>query len=231
MVASRYIDSFWPHVRPFPYTYPALGLPAPFKELKRPLTNGRYRSLILAIIFYVTTQCRVIDSWVTEQSGFIAANWLTGISRYLLIATIMIPIIRRLHQSAGKKKKKKTTLITAIHGVYLAILAIILICRLSIYTYMKYKQGLDGDYYLHRYKAHLVQNYPRIVTAYDVLGVVGILMASGNMVLLLVRNSALWRMVSSSTLLLFLISFLFPRSKPSSNSAPRSRHSKPRSYS
>lgn len=111
-----------------------------------------------------------------------------------MVAVLMVPIIRRLYEGAGKTAK----LVTIIHTAYLVLLAIIYVSWMGVYTYLSnesytYYYGTVGDYlYIHYYRLSL---------AYDVLAVIGVLMAGINMVISMLRSkSSNWNTVCLSTL-------------------------------
>lgn len=104
-----------------------------------------------------------------------------------MIAVIMVPMIRHLYTAAGKTAK----LITVVNIVYLALLAIILVCWMGIYTFILHSNYADNYGYF-----DLVQHNSRLAVAYPAMTAFAILMAGAIMLFLLARNSSLGRWVS-----------------------------------
>jgi hypothetical protein len=105
-----------------------------------------------------------------------------------MVAVIMVPMIRHLYTAAGKTAK----LVTIVNVVYLALLAIILVCWQGIYTFIRHSEYADNYGYF-----YLDQHSSRLAVAYPAMTAFAILMAGAIMLFLLARNSSLGRWVSS----------------------------------
>ncbi|RMJ25494.1 hypothetical protein PHISP_03643 [Aspergillus sp. HF37] len=157
-------------------------------------------SLILSIILVALIQCEVAGDISDAMRANIAITWLYSVSVYLMIAVIMVPIVRHLYMATGKIAK----LVTIVNVVYLALLAIILVCWLAIYTFITHSQHTgDYDYFidLHRHRS-------RIAVAYYAMEAFGVLIAGTMMLILLVRHSSLWRWTLKAQVLFLIVAAL-----------------------
>lgn len=120
------------------------------------------------------------------QRGLLAAGWLGSLSEYLMVAVIMVPIVKHLHEGAGCTAR----LVTVVHAAYLGLLAVILVCSLGISTFLTHKQYI-AESYSPNFDV-LGIHYTRLNITVDSLKVLGILIAGANTALRL-RKSSYWR--------------------------------------
>ena len=96
---------------------------------------------MLGIIFETLYGCEVLRP-SRSQRGLLAADWLGVLSEYLMVAVIMVPVVKHLHESAGRTAR----LVTMVHTAYLALLAVILVCSLGIFTFLTHRRFIAQSY-------------------------------------------------------------------------------------
>lgn len=141
------------------------------------------------IVILSLIECEIGDRSSLALS-YIAPTWLDEVAQYLLVAVVMVPIIRHLHRNAEKSAK----LITIVHANYLAVLGIVLVAFLGLYTYI-----IDSEFKNYYYpwdNVDILTHYQRVLVAFYSMEVVGILMATVNMAILMARNASHWGAVS-----------------------------------
>ncbi|KAF5858544.1 hypothetical protein ETB97_004287 [Aspergillus alliaceus] len=156
--------------------------------------------VIISIVTYVLLQCDISSINVYSQVN-IAAQWFSMVATFLLIALIMIPICTRLVQGSPKIAKAVTT----VHSLYVAMLAIVLLCDLSIYTRVIDATRRGG---FNSSDLELPEHQKRLATAYHVLSVIGMLMASANMLFALARGHHLRKGILLPAIPLLIVSSL-----------------------
>lgn len=140
---------------------------------------------MLGIIFETLGGCEVVKP-SRSQRGLLAAGWLGALSEYLMVAVVMVPIVKHLHESAGCTAR----LVTMVHTAYLGLLAVILVCSLGIFTFLTHRRYIAQSYSPNFEVLDI--HGTRLNVAVDTLKVLGILIAGANTALRL-RKSSYWR--------------------------------------
>jgi MFS superfamily sulfate permease-like transporter len=144
--------------------------------------------VVLSIVGFTLIQCSIV-SIRGYQLINIPTSWFGLVGNFLLIALIMIPLCKRLVQGNSKIAK----MVTIVNSLYIALLAVVLLCALATYT-----RVVDAPY-SGRYRTSdlfLAVHQKRLRTAYSVLAIIGMLMAAANMLFALARGRHLRKGVS-----------------------------------
>lgn len=135
-------------------------------------------------------ECEIGD-YLSLALSYIVPTWLDELARYLLVAVVMVPIIRHLHRNAEKTAK----LITTVHAAYLAVLAMLLVAFLGLYTFIRDSEL--KSYYYTWFDVNIFTHYQRVLVAFYSMEVIGILMATVSMAILMARDASHWGAVSN----------------------------------
>ncbi|KAF7596654.1 hypothetical protein BBP40_000576 [Aspergillus hancockii] len=157
-------------------------------------------AVILNIISYVLLQCDIVSPRGYQVIN-IPLNWFGMVGNFLLVALIMIPLCKRLVEGNSKIAR----MVTIAHSAYVALLAILLLCTLAIYT------RVINARYSSSYRASdvfLPLHYQRLKTAYCVLAVIGMLLAAASMLFALARGRHLRKGILLAAIPLLIVSSL-----------------------
>lgn len=110
-----------------------------------------------------------------------------AIAIFLLISVIMVYICKQVHLKAGRLASK---LVTIGHTIYISVLGLFLVCSLSLESALPFVE-------VGRHARSALYNASRgLGVTYNLLALLGILMASINLLFALFRCSQLRRSVS-----------------------------------
>ncbi|KAE8153111.1 hypothetical protein BDV25DRAFT_137184 [Aspergillus avenaceus] len=153
---------------------------------------------ILVIVQVSIHECQLISESTYYQFD-IARQWFSLLAYLTLVAVIMIPLCRRLVQ--GNRKIAK--MVTLANSAYVGLLAILVVCVLGTYTSIIYDYMRLGFH-----DGVLDHHHIKTETAYAVLALIGMLIASANMLFAILRGRHMRKGVLRVAIPLLIVSAL-----------------------